>query len=226
VAVQRGYFDKTAVPDGWFDATEQAVGWFDADLLDIAGGPTAYTLTADAGSFTLSGQDANLTIGRILTADAGAFTLSGQDAALSVGRVITADAGAFTLTGQDATLTVTPAGGTAYTLTADAGDFALTGQDAQFVISTGATDTHDGYWHKQWLKLRKKPEMPTIAEVAEAVKEHPVEAIAEVRAAVVAKYPEVDYEAVRQNIALQRFIAKLIIDAAREEDDIEILLLA
>ena len=109
------------------------------------------------------------------------------------------------------------------------GTLAYTNADDTLVATgtaEGARDTHDGYWHKQWLKLRKKPEMPTIAEVAEAVKEHPAEAIAEVRAAVVAKYPEVDYEAVRQNIALQRFIAKLIIDAAREEDDIEILLLA
>lgn len=101
------------------------------------GGPTAYTLTADAGSFTLSGQDAGFVVGRILTADAGSFALTGQDAALRIGRVITADAGAFVLTGQDATLTVTPAGGTAYTLTAEAGSFALTGQDAQFLVSGG-----------------------------------------------------------------------------------------
>ena len=46
--------------------------------------PTGYTLTADAGSFTLTGQDATLTYGSAsgytLTAEAGAFTLTGSDA--------------------------------------------------------------------------------------------------------------------------------------------------
>lgn len=88
----------------------------------------AFTLTADAGSFTLSGQDATLSKSRILAADAGSFTLSGQDAALSRSYNVDGGAGAFTLTGQDATLTYTPAG--SYTLVADAGAFTLTGQDA------------------------------------------------------------------------------------------------
>lgn len=88
----------------------------------------AYTLTADAGAFTLTGQDATLTRDKVLTADAGSFTLSGQDATLTWGRILTADAGSFTLTGQDATLSYAPAG--SYTLVADAGAFTLTGQDA------------------------------------------------------------------------------------------------
>lgn len=88
----------------------------------------SYTLTADAGSFTLSGQDATLSKSRILTADAGAFTLTGQDATLARNRFLTADAGSFTLTGQDATLTYAAAG--SYTLVADAGSFTLSGQDA------------------------------------------------------------------------------------------------
>ena len=46
-----------------------------------------------------------------------------------------------------------------------------------------------------------------------------------VRAEVVRKYPQVDYAEVRQNIALQRFIARQLIEAAQEEDDIETLLL-
>lgn len=190
------------------------------------GGPTAYTLTADAGSFTLSGQDAGFVVGRILTADAGSFALTGQDAALRIGRVITADAGAFVLTGQDATLTVTPAGGTAYTLTAEAGAFALTGQDAEFRIGTTATDTHDGFWHKEWLKRHKK-KAPTIAEIVEAVRENPVEAVAQAKAIpeVVAEYPAVTIEAVRQNVALQRFIARQILEIMQEEDDLEALLL-
>lgn len=182
-------------------------------------------LTADAGSFSLTGQDANLNIGRVLTADAGEFLLTGQDATLSVGRVLTADAGAFVLDGQDATLTVTT-GGTAYTLTADAGEFLLDGQDAQFVIGTTATDTHDGFWHKEWLKLHKK-KAPTIAEIVEAVRDNPVEAVAQARAMpeLMAEYPTVSIEAVRQNVALQRFIARQILEIMQEDDDMEALLL-
>lgn len=89
----------------------------------------------------------------------------------------------------------------------------------------GATDTHDGFWSREWAKLRKREEKkPTIAEVVEIVKESP-QVMEVVRAEVVRKYPQVDYAEVRQNLALQRFIAKQLIEAAQEEDDIETLLL-
>jgi hypothetical protein len=88
-----------------------------------------------------------------------------------------------------------------------------------------SVDTHDGYWSKQWLKLRKKPELPTVAEVVEMVREEP--AIVEaVRVEVERKYPQVDYAAIKENVQLQRFIAKQLIEAAQEEDDLEVLLLA
>lgn len=67
-----------------------------------------YTLTAESGSFTLTGNDVNLLVGRTLTADAGTFTLTGQDVNLLVGRVLTAETGQFTLTGNDANLVYTP----------------------------------------------------------------------------------------------------------------------
>ena len=80
----------------------------------------------DAGSFTLTGQDIAFGLVKILTADAGSFTLTGQDAVLQAARVLTADAGTFTLTGEDAALT------RALIMAADAGSFALTGQDVVF----------------------------------------------------------------------------------------------
>ena len=117
-----------------------------------AGG--AYTLTADAGSYSLSGQDAALVKSRIVVADAGSYALAGQDAALLKSklvtgdagsyalagqdaafvrnRVVTADPGAYTIAGQDATLTYTPVGST-YTLTCDAGAYTLAGQDATLI---------------------------------------------------------------------------------------------
>lgn len=85
-------------------------------------------------------------------------------------------------------------------------------------------DTHDGYWFKLWRKLKKREEEPTIAEVVEIVKESP-QVMEVVRVEVERKYPQVDYAEVRQNLALQRFIAKQLIEAAEEEDDIETLLL-
>lgn len=103
-------------------------------------GPT-YTLTADQGSFTLTGQVAALQAARTLTAESGSFTLSGQAAGLAAGRKLLADAGTFSLTGQDAGLTYTPSGA-AYTLSAEAGLFTLSGQSAALsasrVLSTDA----------------------------------------------------------------------------------------
>lgn len=85
---------------------------------------TVYTLTADAGSFTHSGQDATLLKHSVLSADYGAFTLSGQAASLNLNRILSADHGAFALAGQDAALSLSKV------LAADAGTFTLTGQDA------------------------------------------------------------------------------------------------
>lgn len=89
-----------------------------------------------------------------------------------------------------------------------------------------ATDTHDGFWHKEWLKRHKK-KAPTIAEIVEAVRDNPVQAVAQAREIpeVVAEYPAVTIEAVRQNVALQRFIARQILEIMQEEDDLEALLL-
>ena len=86
-------------------------------------------------------------------------------------------------------------------------------------------DTHDGFWSREWYRLKKREEKkPTIAEVVEIVKESP-QVLEVVRTEVQRKYPKVDYAAVRENVQLQRFIAKQLIEAAEEEDDIEAMLL-
>jgi hypothetical protein len=64
----------------------------------------AFTLTADAGAYVLSGQTANLKADRILSVDAGAYSLAGQDVGLKAGRVLAADAGSYVLLGQNADL--------------------------------------------------------------------------------------------------------------------------
>ena len=67
--------------------------------------PVAYTLTAEAGSFALTGQDAGLLVGYVLDAGAGAFTLTGQAAGLFHNYILAAEAGAFIFTGIEADLT-------------------------------------------------------------------------------------------------------------------------
>ena len=92
-----------------------------------------------------------------------------------------------------------------------------------------ATDTHDGYWSKQWEKLRKKK--PVIEDVIELVQEQPAIALAEVKEAVKREYPKVDYTQVLNNVQLQRFIAEQLLITLElrriqdDEDDIETLLL-
>lgn len=86
-------------------------------------------------------------------------------------------------------------------------------------------DTHDGYWSRLWHKLKKREEKPTIAEVVEIIKESP-QVLEVVRVEVERKYPQVDYAQVLANVQLQRFIARQLIEAAQDEDDLEVLLLA
>lgn len=84
----------------------------------------AYTLDCDAGSFTLTGQDAGLTTQFKVDAAQGTFTLTGQDAALLWGYGIIAEVGTFTLTGNSVDFLA------ALTMAADAGSYTMTGQDA------------------------------------------------------------------------------------------------
>lgn len=92
--------------------------------IDYTAGGTAYSLTANSGSFTLTGQTAALKAARNVSAASGSFALTGQAATLKRGYPLSAAAGSFTLTGQTATLKATR------TLTASSGAFTLTGQDA------------------------------------------------------------------------------------------------
>jgi hypothetical protein len=110
-----------------------------------AGG--AYTVTADAGSYALSGQAATLTKNSVLTADAGSYSLSGQAATLSWAGAgaftLTADAGSYALSGQNATLTWASPG--AYVLTADAGSYTMSGQSATLLKSNVLTAAAGAY---------------------------------------------------------------------------------
>lgn len=114
--------------------------------LEASAGGSPYTLTAETGSYTLTGVAAGLKAGRKLAGDTGSYTLTGQDAALTHGYHLTAGTGSYTLTGIDAGLAAArklSAGTGSYTLTgqaaglratrvltADTGSYSLTGVDA------------------------------------------------------------------------------------------------
>ena len=66
---------------------------------------TGYTLQADSGSYSITGRDAGLTIGRRLPAEAGAYALSGSTVDLIRGLVLTAESGVYEIDGFTVELT-------------------------------------------------------------------------------------------------------------------------
>lgn len=110
-------------------------------LFYTGGASTAYTLDAEAGSFTLSGQTAELLRSRAFNAEATSYSLSGQPATFTRGLVFTAEAGSFALLGQDATLVYTTPN---VVLNAEAGAFNINGQDAQFERTTAGAAPQRG----------------------------------------------------------------------------------
>ncbi len=86
------------------------------------------TITAEAGSYAYSGQDAGINRSLLVSADAGAYAYTGQDADILRGLRLAADPGAYAWAGQDVDINVT-----AVTLiNAEAGAYAYAGQDVDF----------------------------------------------------------------------------------------------
>lgn len=88
-----------------------------------------YTLTCQAGSYTVTGVSAVLLKKRSLTASAGSYTQAGVSAILKKGRTLTASSGSYSLTGVSATLSKNRK------LTANAGSYSLTGVSATLLRS-------------------------------------------------------------------------------------------
>jgi hypothetical protein len=70
----------------------------------ISGG--AYVITANNGTYTVTGQTASLLRGRLITANNGTYTVAGQTATLSRSRLITSDTGYYNVVGYPATIVV------------------------------------------------------------------------------------------------------------------------
>lgn len=135
-----GHVDPLYLAAGWNAALSDqqirhlADPWqlFEPRRLVIPSAPAAggaYTLTAAAGSYSLSGQAATITRSRALAAAAGSYATTGQAATIKRNKALAAAAGSYSVTGQAATLAKT-AGATNYTLTAAAGSYSLSGQAA------------------------------------------------------------------------------------------------
>lgn len=154
------------------DAGAYSLTGVDATLSYVPGSG-AYTLTADTGSYTLNGNDAGLTFARRMAVDVGSYTLAGVDAGLQLGRRLTADTGSYALAGVDADLIYTALGPTAYTLTAETGSYLLTGSPAGLTYGDGSAviDTHDGFWAREWARIRAREKRKHNEEIEERVEE-------------------------------------------------------
>lgn len=84
-----------------------------------------YVLAADAGSYVLSGNSAQLLAARFLNATAGVYTLTGAAAKTLAGRAIQAAPGSYALTGRAAQLLASRV------LSANPGSYVLTGVAAK-----------------------------------------------------------------------------------------------
>jgi hypothetical protein len=88
----------------------------------ITAGAAGYTLVADVGTYTLTGQSARLLRGRTVTGAVGTYALTGQAARLLAGKKVTAALGTYSVSGQAAALRATRR------VIAAQGSYALNGQ--------------------------------------------------------------------------------------------------
>lgn len=88
-----------------------------------------FTITAESGTYALTGTAASLEFGREVAAAAGSYSLTGTAASLEKGSRVAAVSGAYTLTGTAASLEVS------YRLAAVSGAFTLMGTAASLEVA-------------------------------------------------------------------------------------------
>jgi len=208
-----------------------------------AGG--AYTLTAQHGTYTVTGQSATITRNRALTASAGSYAVTGQSAGIAIGRVLTAQSGAYTLAGQSADIEYS---GTAanYELVCEPGSYTVTGSDAgiEWTQAAPAVGGGGGVRHTRRRKSAKQIRQerirlgilpPEVQEAVEAAAEKIIETPQPAKPVLVRalKARQVDYRPAYLD-ALTRYVNALqTIEQAdalmrrlrRERDDEEALML-
>ena len=114
-------------------------------------GDTAYSLTIEAGSYTITGTVANLEYHSVIDIGAGSYSISGTAASLEYHSVVSIEAGSYSLTGTAASLeyhSLVGIGSGSYSISgtdanleyhqlfnAEAGSYTITGADATLVYS-------------------------------------------------------------------------------------------
>ena len=93
-------------PSVWVDNIATGLNGTAAATVAIPGASgTAYTITCDAGSFSLTGTDATVSAGYSASAAAGSYAITGTDASMTVAWLVTAGAGSVDITGTAASIT-------------------------------------------------------------------------------------------------------------------------
>lgn len=191
-----------------FDGAQIELG-----ILPLVGAaPGSYTLAADGGAYTYSGNDATLTY-----TPAGAFTL-------------TADGGAYSYSGNNATLIYTPSG--AFVLQADGGVYTYSGNNANLLFSGVPIidfDTHDGDRHRKRIRkvrdereLRREQVIAAYQTLLEARPQEAAEIVAEFATpATTLRAPSVDFDALLADLDAAERLYQLYLDL----DDEEVLML-
>jgi hypothetical protein len=176
---RKGTFDKLLEPLAWFDENARPEGWFSDELLTEAAGGS-YTLVADGGTYSYSGNNANLLFNRLLSADGatysyagnnanltytpvgsytlaadgGTYTYSGNNANLRYNRILVADGGTYSYSGNNANLTYAPAA--PKVLVAEGGVYSYGGNNANLVFQGGVTRASGGWVRPVKLVYDKK----------------------------------------------------------------------
>tara|TARA_R100000544_G_C2216369_1_gene54812 strand:+ start:52 stop:915 length:864 start_codon:yes stop_codon:yes gene_type:complete len=125
-------------------ATAGQGGTFVGAFLEAGSGST---LSADSGSYFLTGENVDLLKSSILKADSGLYFLSGSDAALLKGYTLDAEQGVYAYLGQDIELIYTPAG--SFVLEAESGFYSYIGSDINFnrdrvIIASSGSYSYNG----------------------------------------------------------------------------------
>jgi hypothetical protein len=90
---------------GWYAGANSTDGGNNSGWIFTAPPGGAYTIVANNGAYTVTGQSATLLRSKILSGDYGVYTITGQSATLSKGRFLLGDYGTYGVTGQNAVIT-------------------------------------------------------------------------------------------------------------------------
>ncbi len=110
--------------------------------LGTAAGGGATTLTAEPGTYTLTGQTVTLKKGNVLAVGHGSYTQTGQDVTLKKNVTLTVGTGTYASTGQDVTLTKTSV---AASLNVEHGSYVLSGQNVGLRRGLALVVEHGSY---------------------------------------------------------------------------------